>query len=117
MTKYESSSNFKHLGAELTDEIKELLKKGDQVFAFFEQSYQRAMPLNMQVVFLGLIMSGAFMTTESLGEIREKKKNLYQHYKEQKVKIMIDNIVEKSQTYEAFIDSLDKYKPELMELC
>lgn len=117
MTKYESSSNFKHLGAELTEEIKELLKKGDQVFAFFEQSYQRALPLNMQLVFLGLIMSGAFMTSENLSEIREKKKNLYQSYKDEKVKLMIDNILEKSQTYEAFMDSLDKYKTELMELC
>lgn len=118
MNKYAKSANFKHLSTELSDDIREILIIGDQIYAFFEQSYQRAMPINVQIIFLALILKKIFINEEDFtGAIRSKKKNLYQNYKIPGNKKLMDELVHKSKNYAEFTDKLEQVKDQILSLC
>lgn len=115
MSRYEKSSNFKHFGAELTDEIKTLLLKGDQIYAFLEQSYQRSIPLPIQKIMLGMLFQEGF-STNTPDDIKLYKKNLYQEYKTKEVREYIDSLAN-SNDIKKFLESITKEKFKITGLC
>ena len=70
---YEKVQNYSHFGAELTEDIKNTLHRGDQFFSFFDQSVYTSIPESVQIIIFALIWSTA---TQSLTNSQIKKLSL-----------------------------------------
>lgn len=80
LTSYEEALTFSHFGAELTDEIRTTLKKGSELYAFFDQPATLSVPIQVQLVCFGLIWSGIFSKDVSL--LAEVRNGLVSSYSE-----------------------------------
>jgi F-type H+-transporting ATPase subunit alpha len=55
LSEYERSLNYSHFGAELSQKIKDIIKKGDLLYKFFDQNYAELFPEAVQFVLFALI--------------------------------------------------------------
>ena len=55
LSDYQRSQRYSHFGAESTDKMKEELKKGNLLFDFFNQDVELVLPLDIQLLFVGMI--------------------------------------------------------------
>ena len=81
INRYTRSVEFSHFGAELSEEIKKLIHKGDLLYAFFNQDYHQSVPLEIQVVLCSMILS-----------------DLLESETDFKIQTIRDSLVKKSQT-------------------
>lgn len=73
LTTYEHLQNYSHFGAELSQKVKDTLKKGDMLYKLFDQHYNVLVPESVQIVMFGLIWANVLDHEEeySLDQIRQ----------------------------------------------
>lgn len=60
ISEYERNLKFAHFGAELTDKMRDDLRKGSLMYNFFNQETTLIVPLNIQLLFMGMVWSRLF---------------------------------------------------------
>lgn len=87
--------NLSHFGAELTQEVKQTLTVGQNLDLFFNQSLKLVVPIQVQIVLLGLILEQliGLETQEQMDGIRQKLLDSYFDNKE--AKKLIDEVSSK----------------------
>jgi len=61
LTQHEKIKNYSHFGTELSAKVKKDIKKGDQLLAFFDQTYEFIVPHEIQILLFALIWLDFFM--------------------------------------------------------
>lgn len=70
LVEYNRLQNISHFGQELTDTVKQKLKKGELINAFFKQPYQLTVPRNVQLIITSMIMQGIISTVDQLTDLK-----------------------------------------------
>ena len=116
MAGYIKLLNFAHFGAELTDEVKNNLNKGEKMLVFFDQPIGTNISLEVQMVFTALILQGIFAEDPAV-KIGSYRNFLAEKYKnDTKVKSFVDKLT-KCQDLEEFLDNAQKNSGRLLNLC
>lgn len=89
---YEKTQRFVHFGAEINDNIRNILKLGDKIYSFFNQQYGRIIPLNLQLVLFCIIWLGSWQQDNMA-----------------KMKSDIEKMMDKMNTSEEYRNKIDKY--------
>jgi len=64
LTNYEKTQGFQKFGAELGENSRQILAVGERLLAFFDQPPSVVVPENLQLVLLGLLVSGMWVGKE-----------------------------------------------------
>ncbi len=92
LSAYKKQEQYAHFGAELTDEIKKNLDKGQKLYAFFNQPVNLVMPIQLQILCLAMIWLDMFynISDKKIESVRER---LYKTYWEkEEFKSYIDRL-------------------------
>lgn len=112
---YEKMQNLSHFGAELTDTVQHIIKTGEQVYAFFKQPVGLVIPINVQIVFFGMLWLKFFdgLSADQITKSRDSLTTLYQH--DPKVAQFIDSFVN-VKTFNDLLGQISKRREELMKV-
>lgn len=112
---YEKMQNLSHFGAELTDTVQHIIKTGEQVYAFFKQPVGLVIPINVQIVFFGMLWLKFFdgLSADQITKSRDSLTALYQH--DPKVAQFIDSFVG-VKTFNDLLGQISKRREELMKV-
>ncbi len=78
LTLYEKLQNLSHFGAELTPTVQGVLATGENIYKFFNQSYNLLLPAPVMVTMFALIWSN--LLQEDIDRMEEVKQNLVNAY-------------------------------------
>jgi F-type H+-transporting ATPase subunit alpha len=92
LASYEKMQNFSHFGAELSPQVVQALKRGEKLYELFDQHYNMAIPVNIQLVLVGMVWSGYFNELPKT-EMEQMKKALSTLYAKEEVRTVIDELV------------------------
>jgi F-type H+/Na+-transporting ATPase subunit alpha len=110
---YEKLQNLSHFGQELTDDVKRSLRRGDLLYAFFNQPYQLTIPITVQIVITSMIIQDLIDTKEKLERAREKLTEAYLHIGAQRLLFSIAETKE----LKDFNENVIKNKDQLLAIC
>lgn len=102
LTLYARMQDLSHFGSELTDAVKQVLRTGDLIYKFFEQTDDIIVPQSVQLVMFSMIWLKLFDDAIVMDNIPLYRKNLIKSYEEPQNKELFD----KSLTLEMFNDLL-----------
>lgn len=106
LTNYEKLQSFVHFGAELTEEAKEILLKGERIINFFEQSEATSLDSNIVVYVLSLIWKGAWLDKTSQEAKKEFLQLVAKYQTDRKFKKKVNRIVDKSESFKELIKKI-----------
>lgn len=112
LSTYDKLLNLSHFGQELTPDVKAALKRGDTVYAFFNQPYQMTVPSTVQLIILSLILQDIITTKEVMINARSI---LMKAYQKPEIKKWMDGLTNTSKIKE-FNDNVLKNKSYLTAL-
>lgn len=93
-----------HFGGELSGDVKKSLALGDMIVAFFDQSSEVVVPLNVNVVFIASIWVGLWEGIQ-VGQMKQGLVRLTNAYNTQeKVKAYIDTVVSKATEFTQLLE-------------
>ncbi len=116
LTEYDKVQNLSHFGAELTEDVKKIMKKGDQIFEFFNQPYTQVLPEDVQLILLGLIWADVLTEGDcniTVSDCREKLNLAY--WKKDTVDFFAK--LRKVKTLDEFIKNITREKERLISVC
>jgi F-type H+-transporting ATPase subunit alpha len=103
---YEKMKQYMHFGSELSAETKRTLSVGERVTAFFEQSANTIIPLNINILLLGGIWAGIYRDKE----IVQMKKEMYQkidlYIRNASYRRSVDKLISATETFTDLIFNL-----------
>ncbi len=111
---YEKMQEFSHFGAELTDNVKQILKTGDKLYDFFEQGYKEVLPSEVQITLFSLIWL-RLLDEDSLSRLPELKKKMLEIFNSGKDKAMFEDLM-KSATLNEFLGKIQQNREKLLTL-
>lgn len=114
LSNYEKMQSLSHFGAELSEKVKNILKMGDKIYAFFDEHYATAIPEAVQIVMFALIWLHNFddVSNEKLVEVKNKMIKAYE--KEESKKLLHDLI--SVQTFHELLINVGKNKEKIIQL-
>lgn len=115
LASYEKMQSFSHFGAELSKEMTQNLKRGEKLYDLFNQHYDMVIPVDVQLVLLGLAWIGAFDENSS-DDIDHYKKCMVEKSKDPKIAAMLKNLTSVDK-FEQLTENVTKVKDELLNLC
>lgn len=111
---YEKMQEFSHFGAELTDNVKQILKTGDTIYDFFEQNYNVVMPIEVQVTLLSMLWLKFF--EEKNVSMSALKSSLIIVFNSGEKKELFDEFM-KAKTFNELLSKVEQKREELMAIC
>lgn len=114
LSQYDKLQNLSHFGQELTDDVKASLRRGDLVYAFFNQPYQLTVPLQVQIIILSMIMQDIITDKKQMEKIRAAFSEAFE--KGPKVQSIISEIVKTSDIKE-FNAHVMQNKDTILAIC
>jgi len=110
LTNYEKLQSFVHFGAELTEDVRLSLAKGERIYSFFEQNEAESVPSNLAVYVLSLIWLDYFQI-ENTDQLRQEYQKIFERYtKEPVYRKKIDSLVDESQKFSELLDKIKNTK-------
>lgn len=116
MARYQKAVSFKHFGAELSDRAKKMINRGDKVYNFFTQNYRVAIPENVQILMLVMIIGGLFDEIDAQN-ILSCRDAILESYQKSDTRKQIDDVVNSSDTVKELVERVKGSKINLLELC
>lgn len=113
LIRYEKALEFSHFGAELSEEVKDTIDKGNKIYGFFEQNYQKIVPLEIQQLGVGLIWSSISkaLKTNEMPLIRDKAVKCYEG---KEFKILVNQILNADNIAE-LVKNIEQNKVKIMQ--
>jgi len=115
LSEYERSLNYSHFGAELSQSIKDILKRGEHLYKFFDQNYLELFPDAVQLVLFALIWLKAIDKIPDVS-IAGCKKKLTEEYDKPNNKPLFDNATS-SKTLSELLTKISQKEQEFLALC
>lgn len=110
LVEYQKTSDYIHFGAELTDEIKGVLSKGERIIDFFDRSSDKAIPLNAAIFVVSCLWLD-FWKEESLEDLRKKVEETVNDYdKNKEFRGKINKAIDESENFEMLLKEVKNYK-------
>ncbi len=110
MSKYEEALDFSHFGAELSDEKKSLLARGEKVMTFFQQNYTQIIPHPVQVLILTMLYDEQLEDVSEEDIIKMRDAIVDKYNKEDGVRKQIDDLMENSQNFKDYKEKVKSFK-------
>ncbi len=99
LSEYEKSQNYSHFGAELSQKVKDIIRKGDLLFTFFDQHYEDLAPDEVQLVIFTLIWLNVMDKVPGIN-MAEFKKKLTAQYQTKEKRPLFQDIAQSKTMYE-----------------
>lgn len=115
LSEYERSLNYSHFGAELSQKIKDIIKKGDLLYKFFDQNYSDLFPESVQLILFALIWLNVTDKIPNVN-IASCKKQLTIAYAAPQNRALLDEIVRVNTMYE-LLTHVSQKEQDLLTLC
>jgi len=116
VAEYQRILDLSHFGAEITDEVKNKLSRGEKLMASLDQPADMVIPFSVQMVFLGLLWIGAFDDLE-VTKIAAYRGALAANYEgNRSIRKSINSLV-LSPGMEEFLVAVERSKAALLKLC
>jgi F-type H+-transporting ATPase subunit alpha len=112
----EDLRQFMHFGAELSEKTRRELSMGDRLTAFFDQSTDTIVPMNINVIILSCLWGGYFRDYETTQMKRDLEFIVSNYQKDEKYKQKIDNLVRNINTFTELVDFVKQDDSVLMGL-
>lgn len=112
---YEKMQNFSHFGAELSPQVVSTLKRGEKLYEFFDQHFDLAIPVDVQIVLVGLVWIG-FFDEFNRSEFDHCKQHMSEQYENETHKKLISELAS-SESFQRLIDSVTSKKDEIAAIC
>lgn len=100
---YDKTQNFIHFGAELSQSIKTTLNIGEKILSFFNQSSNRVLSINLQIILFCMIWVGAWSDKSSTAMKIDVEKFSAKYNRDEAFKNKIDNIVNNSSDFNTLL--------------
>lgn len=110
---YEKMQNLSHFGAELTDDVKKKLRRGEMIFNFFNQPYHVTLPSTVQLIMFSMIWQDIIIDKDLLEIARLKLTQAYISTTTQKLLFDIVN----TKDLDGLNGNVTKHKDQLLALC
>lgn len=116
LNEYEKLSALSHFGAELSDDVRFILERGRLFYTFFDQHFTNLVPINLQILFVGLIWQNAFAgyTLVELDQTRTRALLLY-FRSDEFAHLVNDTVVVAS--FDELITKVSAIKERVLKLC
>lgn len=116
LSEYEKVKNLTHFGAELTDDVKGMITKGDMIYKLFNQPGSETLPIEISLALFGLVWTGS-ITPEDALKIPAFRQSLLEAWEVKKYREMMEELT-KEDNLEGFLKKLNqKTKEELLKIC
>lgn len=115
LNNYEKMLELARFGAELSQQVKSILRKGETIYNFFNQHYQVIIPEEIQIVFLALIWLSVFDEYKE-DEIHQSVENLIKLHSDERIKNVFKDMTNLKSLKDLLLHVL-KRKEELVALC
>jgi F-type H+-transporting ATPase subunit alpha len=109
LSSYERTQSFLRFGAELGESSRQVLTMGERVLTFFNQPVDKAVPFNLQLLLLALLVSGMW-NGKNLGKI------LDEYEKNEELAGKVGTMVEESNNINSLIEKVREAAEELLPL-
>lgn len=112
---YEKMQNFSHFGAELTASVKDILKTGDSIYKFFDQSRELIVKEEVQLMLFALLWAKIIdePTEEGYSKL---KTNLTKAYEKEQVKTLFKTVLEQP-SFNSVLAKVIQNREQLVALC
>lgn len=109
LVSYQKLSNYLHFGAELTDEIRQILARGEKLTTFFDQKSFESIPLNISIYLSSCILIDLW-ADKDIPSLKITCDKFIKDYKEdKKFREKVDKTIEESKDFETFAEKIKKY--------
>lgn len=115
LSEYERSLNYSHFGAELSQKIKDILRKGENLYKFFDQNFLELVPDSVQLVIFALIWLNILDKIPDVN-IAACKKKLTTEYENPKNKALFDSTINAKTIYE-LLTNVSQKEQDFLTLC
>lgn len=115
LANYERMQSYSQFGAELSAKVKNVLKIGEKIYAYFNQYYTVTVPEDVQLVLFGLIWWHAF-DDQPDSIIATVRNNLIDAYKDEKNRNLFKAILQVDTIYDLLLN-ISRNKDTLLALC
>ncbi len=112
LSQYEKMETYSHFGAELSTKVQKMLLKGDLLYGFFQQHYTEIIPLEVQLIMIGMIWSSMIEDKAKIVGIRKK---LIKETSKQSSLALFKKITSVNTMYD-FQTNLGLYKDQILKM-
>lgn len=115
LVSYDRLRQYMHFGAELTQNVRNILEFGQKVESFFSQSSRDLVPLNLGVFFLACIWANVWKDI-SLSDLEKRNSEYLKVYAENPAfQKKIDDLVAKSTTLDGLVLEIKQNQEEILK--
>lgn len=111
---YERMQSLSHFGAELTDNVKQILKMGDSIYLFFDQHYTIVVPEEIQLILFCLLWL-RFIDPDR-GTLRKIRDDLIRQWEEKDVRQLFDEIIKDAVSFNELLRNVSLHKDQILSL-
>jgi len=116
LSNYLKTEQYAHLGAELTSDVRDLIKMGAQFMSFLTQIEEKYLPLSVQAVYAAMLWE-RWLLEQSNEEVTNYRDSLAEYYqKDPAVRKMIDEIAGAADL-DKMLTKMKVKKQKILELC
>lgn len=115
LTLYTRMQDLSHFGAELTDAVKQVLRTGDIIYKFFEQTDNVIVPPGIQLLMFAMIWLKVFDDKTVMENVPLYRENLIKAYSDPKNKTLIDATI-KLDTFNELLGAVNGKKQEFLNM-
>ncbi len=116
MSRYEEALDFSHFGAELSDEKKTLLARGEKVLHFFQQKHTLIVPHSVQVLLLTMIYDEHFDDVESAEIIRRRDVLIEKYSSDDSIRKEINDLMNNAKDFDEYRSKVKTFQTYLNQL-
>jgi F0F1-type ATP synthase alpha subunit len=115
LSQYSRSEAFSHFGSELTDEVKSLLGRGNDLYAFFLQGVGSIVPSHVQYVMVALIWLDTFPRNDDQDQVIKVRDRITELYlKDEKFMQLVRQAVSVI-SFDDLLNSVADVKAKILE--
>lgn len=116
LSKYEKTKTMTHFAAELSQDSQNMIRRGSQLWAFFTETSDFIIPLEVQLTFIAIIWIGwlANVKNKTLIQYRDSIANHY--YQQKEVQKMMQELI-KAEDFPNFLERVKSKQQILIQLC
>lgn len=114
LANYERLQNYSHFGTELSQKVKDTLRKGDLLYELFNQHYATIIPEDVQLILFGLIWLN-LIDEQKDSDLEQVRTALLEQYKNENVRRLFAQLLKATTLYQ-LLTNISKSEQELIGL-
>jgi len=112
---YDKMQNLSHFGAELTDSVKYVIRTGEMIYKFFEQTHKVVVPQEVQVILFSALWL-TILEDVTIDKLVLYRQNLINAYYNREVQQLFKELMS-ANTFNDLLNNVSKKREEIKALC